>query len=121
MNRSPDDHLRRVEAGQTRGAAGRLQSARAHVPLLALGERRGRERITPAEIVPVVDMKRERKNLVGPEPEVRQVPDELVRRRTGAAPLRSEELDQYHAVPGGRRAPGGAVAARNQIGRASCR
>jgi len=104
-----DDHLRGVDATERAPAlAGRRpQPPGPHVVRLPPRERLRRERIAPAEVVPVVDVEGERHDLVPAEPARRQTADDLVRRRTRAAPLRREQLDQHDAVPrGGRGASG---------------
>src|SRR5213082_1295371 len=61
---------------------------------LPLRPRLGRKRIAPAEVVPVIDVKRDW-NKILPEPRlVFQIAQPRFRRQTTAAPFRGEELEQ---------------------------
>ena len=56
---------------------------------LALGRLRRRERVLPAEIIPIVDVKAERDYVIS----ARDFAEQRVGRRAGGAALRGEELD----------------------------
>src|SRR3546814_9528433 len=73
-----DHHLRRVDVAQ---------AELGNIVALALGVLCGGEGILPADVVPVVDVERQRQHarLVG------QLSEQRIGRRTGAAALRSEE------------------------------
>src|SRR3546814_15477317 len=79
-----DHHLRRVDVAQ---------AELGNIVALALGVLCGGEGILPADVVPVVDVERQRQHarLVG------QLSEQRIGRRTGAAALRGEQLDHYWA------------------------
>src|SRR5437016_11717801 len=81
--RSVDDELRRV--------GGCAEEAR--IAALTLGRLRCRERILPAELVPVIDVEAERDDIAAPC----QLAEQRIGRRAGGAALRGEELDDRRA------------------------
>ena len=87
----PVDHdLRRVDVALMQGAA---------IGALAGSGFGRRKRIVPADIVPVIDMERQRDHVVALR-ELRQVG---IRRRAGRTSLRREQLDHDLFAPAGKR------------------
>jgi hypothetical protein len=75
------------------------------------------ERILPADVIPVVDVERERNHLVGPEAPGKQRGQPVIGRRAGIAALRRIQLHQCRRVRpavGGARRVGGAGGARKR-------
>src|SRR5437867_3909098 len=80
LSRAVDHHLRRVRRVEVEGA---------HIHHLALRPQPRRKRIAPTEVIPVIDVKRERDHL---PVLLRQLRDQSVRGRAARAALRREQL-----------------------------
>ncbi len=102
-----DDGLRRRDVAQPEGAG---------IAPLTLGHIGAGERIPPAQRIPVIDMHRQRQDVLAG----RQFAEVLIRRRAGIAGLGGKHFDHHQmfsasAVAGGIRRPGG-----NEGGRQKC-
>ena len=69
------------------------------IGFLPVGRSRVRQRVLPAEIIPVADVKAERDHVAAP----RQFAQQPVGRRAGRAALRGEQLDDDRAAVGASR------------------
>jgi hypothetical protein len=67
-------------------------------PALPRGKFPLRERVFPADVVPVVDVKRKRHHLIGPESLGEERREPMIRRRAGIAALRRIQLDQRRGM-----------------------
>lgn len=65
---------------------------------LAVAILRARKRVAPAEVVPVIDVKAQRHDLLGREPPLRQRAQPAIGRRAAVAAFGSVELEKRHAV-----------------------
>lgn len=82
-----DDHLRRVDIREMKGDA---------VLALAFGEERGGEAVSPAEVVPVIDVLAEHDDVGGLDwLELAEFGQQSVGRRATGAAFGGEELDEY--------------------------
>src|SRR5258706_2394002 len=94
-------------------------------PVLPRGKFPLRERVFPADVVPVVDVKRKRHHLIGPEPSGEERREPMVRRRAGIAALRRIQLDQRRgmrpAVGRARRIGGVRGEGKGERGRHRCK
>src|SRR5205085_74334 len=70
-----------------------LRPALLRIAALTLGRLRCRERVLPAELVPVIDVEAERDDIAAP----RQLAEQRIGRRAGGTALRGEELDDRRA------------------------
>ena len=81
-----DDHLRRIDRARPR---------RAGIGALAFGELGGAEHILPADIIPVVDMQRQRDDIAA----IGKPGQDLIRRRAGRTALRGIKLHHHGTLP----------------------
>src|ERR1051325_3762112 len=86
LARAVDHKLRRVDRG----------AEEACIAAWALGRLRCRERVLPAELVPVIDVEAERDDIAAP----RQLAEQSIGRRAGGAALRGEQFDDGRAISG---------------------